>query len=149
MEDFIKRSIRSKGSRMAEIIKAHIPCKNVFMSLSFPQFGTWVDAKVWQVPERAACQGIINFRLWGLCIIISVMGNFDTGSFKLLFYFTWNAGVSLAVKTEDREICKCSEMITKTPWRQLCFGLNRYCPSSCPCACNNHLPSLRAEATFN
>lgn len=62
------------------------------------------------------------------------MGNFDTGSSKLLFYFALNAGVSLAGK-----ISKCSE-ITKIPWRQLRFGLNRHCPSSCPCVCNNQLP---------
>lgn len=149
MEDFIKRSIRSKGSRMAEIIKAHIPCKNVFMPLSFPEFGVWVDADLGQVPERAAFQGVISFRPWALWIV-GVMGTFDTSFSKLLFYFTRNAGVSLAVETEEGgEISRCSEMITKTPGRQLCFGLNRHYPNSCPRACNNRLPGLRANAAFN
>lgn len=62
------------------------------------------------------------------------MRNFGTGSSKLLFYFALNAGVSLAVETkENGEISKCSEIITKIPWGQLHFGLNRHCPSSCPC----------------
>lgn len=78
------------------------------------------------------------------------MGNFDTGSSKLLVYFSLNAGVSLAVETEENgEISKCSEIIAKIPWGQLCFGLNRpnrlNCPSSCPCVPENQLPSLRAK----
>lgn len=48
--------------------------------------------------------------------IISVMGNFGTGSSKLLVYFSLNAGVSLAVETEENgEISKCSEIIAKIP----------------------------------
>lgn len=67
-----------------------------------------------------------------------MMGNFDTGSSKLLVYFSLNAGVTLGVETEDnREISKCSEIITKIPWGQLRFGLTRHYPSSCPCVCNN------------
>jgi len=76
-----------------------------------------------------------------------MMGNFDTGSSRLLFYFTLNAGVSLAVETEENgEISKCSEIITKILWGQLCFGLNRHCPSSCPRVWNNQLPSLRTKS---
>lgn len=50
--------------------------------------------------------------------IISIVGSFDTGSSKMLFYFTLNAGVSLAIETgENGEIS--SEIITRISWRQL------------------------------